>query len=75
MLSIVKEKVSMCSSKADTKLEMDNQISNFMVAEDAVRVVGGGSHMLFPSNAEAKLTSCNHFHNIFCVLSELQAEH
>lgn len=40
---------------------MDNQISNFVVAEDAVHTVGGWSHMLFPSNAEAKLTSYNHF--------------
>lgn len=36
------------------------QHSNFVIAEDAVHIVGGGSHMLFPSNAEAKLTSCNH---------------
>lgn len=40
---------------------MDNQISNYVVAEDAVHTVGGWSHMLFPSNAEAKLTSYNHF--------------
>lgn len=40
--------VPMCSSMSDTRLEMDNQISSFVVAEDAAHIVGGGSHMLFP---------------------------
>lgn len=54
---------------------MDNQISNFVVAEDAVHIVGGGSHMLFPSNAEAKLTSCGvitSFYNVFCGFSDYE---
>lgn len=47
-----------CLSKSDTNLDTDNQISNLVVAEDAVHIVGGGTHMLFPSSAEAERTSC-----------------
>lgn len=46
----------MCLSKSDTNLETDNQISNLVVAADAAHVVGGGTHVLFPSSAEAKLS-------------------
>lgn len=50
--------ISTCLSKSVTNLKMDNQISNLVVAENAVHIVRGGIHMLFPSSAEVKLTSC-----------------
>lgn len=56
--------MSTCLSKADANLELDNQFSNLVVAEDAVHIVGSGTHMLFPSSGQAKLTSCNHFISI-----------
>lgn len=50
--------ISICLSKSDTNLEMGNQISNLVVDGDAVHSVGGGTHLLFLSSAETKLTSC-----------------